>query len=85
MFIPNFFFYSCYGHLLHHICNIAAFAGKKLRVEFGIFSQGGNSQFAMLLFKIKNNTSQSIFVITTKFFQLPLGVLFPTLNKKHAY
>ena len=38
-------FCSCYGHPLHHICNIAGFAGGKLRVERG----EGNSQFAMLL------------------------------------
>ena len=39
IFIAIFFFYSCYGHLLHHICNIAGFAGTKLRVESGDFSQ----------------------------------------------
>ena len=41
IFIPIFFFYSCYGHPLHHICNIAGFAGTTLQVEFGDFSQGG--------------------------------------------
>ena len=34
-------FCSCYGHLLHGMCNIAGFARPKLRVEFGEFSQGG--------------------------------------------
>ena len=62
---------------------MAGFAGTKLRVEFGDFSQGGNSQFAAIFFKIKSTISHSIFVISTKFFQVstPLDVLFPSHNK----
>ena len=40
-FYSHFLFYSCYDHPLHHICNIVGFAGTKLRVEIGDFSQGG--------------------------------------------
>ena len=46
---------------------------------------GGDSQFAMVLFKIIQNTiSHTIFVISTTFFQVStsMGVLFPTHYKK---
>ena len=83
IFISIFFFCSCYSHLLDHICDIAGFAGTKLRVEIGNFSQGGTSQFAEVFFKIKNTISHSIFVISTKFFRVstPLDVLFRTHYK----
>ena len=55
-------------------------------LNLGIFLKGGNSQFAAIFFKIKSTISHSIFVISTKFFQVstPLDVLFPSHNKKYA-
>ena len=64
-FIPIFFFYSFYGHLLNRICNIADLLEQN-------FSQGGTSQFAEVFFKIKNTISHLIFVISTNFFMFLL-------------
>ena len=40
-------YYSCYGHPLHHICNIAGFAGTKLRLKLGIFLKGGGGTHSL--------------------------------------
>jgi len=69
------------------MCNIAAFAGAKLRLQFGDFSQAGDPIFAELFFIFKNTIFHLIFVILTKFFQVstPLDVLFRTHCKNYAY
>jgi len=69
------------------MCNIAAFTGTKLQLQFGDFSQRGTPYFAELFFIFKNAIFHSIFVIWTKFFQVsaPLDVLFRTHCKKYAY
>jgi len=66
------------------MCNIAAFAGTKLRLQFGDFYQGGTPYFAELFFIFQNAIFHLIFVIWTKFFQVsaPLDVLFRTHSKK---
>jgi len=69
------------------MCNIAAFAGTKLRLQFGDFSQGGTPYFAELFFIFKNAIFHLIFVMWTKCFQVstPLDVLFRTHCKEYAY
>ena len=83
--IPILFFYSCCGHLVHHICNIAGFAGTKLRVGFEDFFQGGSSQFAEVILKIENATSHLISVILTKFFQVSTPLDVPYRAHKKPY
>ena len=87
LIILSFLIQSGLSHLAHHMCNIAAFAGTKLRLQFGDFSQGRTPYFAELFLIFKNAIFHSIFVIWTNFFQVstPLDVLFRTDCKKYAY
>ena len=71
-------FQSCYNHLVHHICNIAEFAGTKLRLKFGDVSQRGTLYFVEAFFKTKNAISYLTFKISAQLFQIStlLSMLF---------